>query len=137
MTIVEQIVAGDIPAAIVYQSPTVIAFMDHDPINEGHILICPVAPICNFPDVPEPVMQEIYRVAKALYRQLETKYQPEGISFIQNNGHCNELDHFHLHIFPRLKGDGFAWSSYGLGQQETDQLRKQSQGLQLTTEALQ
>lgn len=134
MTLVEHIIAGDIPATIVYQSPAVIAFLDHDPINEGHILICPVAPICNFPDIPTDTMQEIYRVAKALYRRLETKYRPEGISFIQNNGACNELDHFHLHLFPRIAGDGFAWSSYGLGLQRPDQLTKHSEGLHLSLE---
>ena len=40
-TIVEQIVNREIVSVIVYESDQVIAFADHDPINFGHILICP------------------------------------------------------------------------------------------------
>lgn len=126
MTLVEQIVSRDIPAAIVYQSDRVIAFLDHDPINAGHVLICPVEPICNYPDIPDDVMLEIHRVAKALYRRLEQKYQPQGISFIQNNGECNELEHYHLHIFPRFNNDGFGWTSHDYGVQTMAALKAKS-----------
>jgi histidine triad (HIT) family protein len=129
MTLVERIVAGELDAAVVYSSEAVIAFLDHDPINHGHLLICPKHPHKDFIDVPEPIMNEMLGVARILYQKLMEKYEPEGISFIQNNGECNELDHYHLHIFPRTKGDQFGWTSKELGIQTIEQLISEADGL--------
>jgi histidine triad (HIT) family protein len=129
LTLVERIVAGELDAAVVYSSEAVIAFLDHDPINHGHLLICPKHPYKDFIDVPEPIMNEMLNVARTLYRKLIEKYEPEGISFIQNNGECNELDHYHLHIFPRMKGDQFGWTSKDLGIQSIEQLVSEAAGL--------
>lgn len=124
MTIVEQIVSREIDAAIVYESEHVIAFADHDPINFGHILICPVVAYETFIDLPEDIALEINRVAKDLYRRIEIAFQPDGISFIQNNGFFNDLSHYHLHIFPRFKDDQFGWVCSELGVQSVDKLRQ-------------
>ncbi len=128
-TIVERICKGELEAAIVYQSEQVIAFADHDPINFGHVLICPVKPYHSLPDLPDAVHHEIQRVAKCLYAAIDAKYSPAGISFIQNNGACNELDHYHLHIFPRFNDDQFGWTCSEIGIQSIDSLRESMQGL--------
>ncbi|NOI75315.1 HIT family protein [Vibrio coralliilyticus] len=129
MTVVEQIVAREIDAVLVYESENVIAFADHDPINFGHILICPKQPFESFIDVPIEVSNEIQNVARDLYQRIVNKFAPDGISFIQNNGKCNELDHYHLHIFPRFEGDGFGWQSSGIGVQSIEFLRDSLAGL--------
>ncbi|MBY6198171.1 HIT family protein [Vibrio hangzhouensis] len=128
-TIVEQIVSRDIEAVIVYESEHVIAFADHDPINFGHILICPTQPYESFIDLPIAVHDEIQHVARDLYRRIMNKFNPDGMSFIQNNGTCNELSHYHLHIFPRFDGDQFGWVSSELGIQSIDELRESLAGL--------
>lgn len=124
-TIVQDICEGRIDAAVVYRSDLVIAFADHDPINHGHLLICPVQPYESMMDLPTHVDSEIQRVAKLLYARVMEHYQPDGISFIQNNGAFNELTHYHLHLFPRYHGDKFGWSSSGLGVQSVAELKKQ------------
>lgn len=129
MTIVEQIVAGEMEAVIVYRSDNVIAFADHDPINVGHILICPIHPYKTYVDLPEHVNNEVGRVAKDLYQRIEALYKPDGISFMQNNGQFNDLSHYHLHIFPRFDGDGFTWSNRVRSVQSIDKLRGSLAGL--------
>ena len=124
MTIVEQIVNRDIEAVIIYESTDVIAFADHDPINFGHILICPTYPYESYIDLPENVLFEIHSVARDLYKRIEDVFKPDGISFIQNNGKFNELSHYHLHIFPRFNDDQFGWQSSGLGVQSIEKLRE-------------
>lgn len=124
MTIVEQISAREIDAVIVYESEHVIAFADCNPINFGHILICPVSPYQSFVELPKQVNDEINRVAKYLYQRIENAYQPDGISFMQNNGAFNELSHYHLHIFPRFHGDKFGWQSSDIGIQSVERLRE-------------
>ena len=129
MTIVEQIVSREIDAVIIFESANVIAFADHDPINVGHLLIAPTFPYENFIDVPELVFIEINEVARDLYRRLDSKFNPDGISFIQNNGKFNDLGHYHLHVFPRFDGDKFGWQSSNLGIQNINDLRKSLEGL--------
>ncbi|SGZ06381.1 Diadenosine tetraphosphate hydrolase [Moritella viscosa] len=124
MTIVEKIVAREIDAVIVYESEFVIAFADHDPINFGHILICPIQPYESFIDLPRVIHNEINDVAKDLFQRINDKFSPDGISFIQNNGRFNELSHYHLHIFPRFEGDQFGWKSRDLGMQNIEKLRE-------------
>ncbi|ELA9369568.1 HIT family protein [Vibrio parahaemolyticus] len=126
-TIVEQIVNREIDSVIVYESDQVIAFADHDPINFGHILICPKTQYRTFIDLPESVLLEITDVARDLYKRIEAKFNPDGIGFMQNNGdapHFNELDHYHLHIFPRFHGNQYGWVSSELGFQTIDKLRE-------------
>ncbi|MCF9698646.1 HIT family protein [Vibrio parahaemolyticus] len=104
-TIVEQIVNREIDSVIVYESDQVIAFADHDPINFGHILICPKTQYRTFIDLPESVFFEITDVARDLYKRIEA-------------------NHYHLHIFPRFHGDQYGWVSSELGIQTMDKLRE-------------
>ncbi|ABE56456.1 histidine triad (HIT) protein [Shewanella denitrificans OS217] len=129
MTVVEQIVRREVDAVILYETDNVIAFLDHDPINLGHALICPKKPYHDFIDVPEDVMAEILLVARAIYRKIVKKYSSEGVSLLQNNGSFNELKHFHLHIFPRFNNDGFRWVSAEMGLQSMVKLQAEAIGL--------
>ena len=124
MTIVEKIVRREMEAVIVYESDDVIAFADHNPINFGHILICPTHPYTNYIDLPEGVLTETHSVARQVYRRIEEAFKPDGISFLQNNGAFNELSHYHLHIFPRFEGDQFGWQSSELGIQSIEKLHE-------------
>lgn len=83
MTIVEKIVSREMEAVIVYESDNVIAFADHDPINFGHILICPTYPYTNYIDLPEDVLTEIQSVARQVYKRIQEAFKPDGISFLQ------------------------------------------------------
>ncbi|MDD1793023.1 HIT family protein [Enterovibrio sp. ZSDZ42] len=129
MKIIEQIVARELDAVIVYESPDVIAFADHEPINVGHLLIAPTRPYQTFIELPDYINEEIQRVAKDLYERIENLYSPDGITFMQNNGAFNDLGHYHLHIFPRFEEDGFSWVSTNLGVQSIETLKKSLVGI--------
>ena len=96
-------------ANIVLETDNVIVFLDHAPINPGHLLICPKLHVENFDNLSPTLMIEINEVSKRAYDLIKMVYDPEGISFIQNNGLFNDLGHYHIHIFPRYRGDGFGW----------------------------
>ncbi|WP_221076775.1 HIT family protein [Agarivorans aestuarii] len=61
MTLVERIVRREVEAVIIHESENVIAFADHDPINFGHILICPVKPYESFIELTDEVHDEIQK----------------------------------------------------------------------------
>jgi histidine triad (HIT) family protein len=96
---------------VIYESDDIICFLDHRPITRGHILICPKEHFVDFWDLPENVSRKIFSKAKELSILLKCCFGADGLSMIQNNGEFNELSHFHLHLFPRKKGDGFSWVS--------------------------
>ena len=118
------IVAGRSPAHIVHQTDRIICILDHAPINVGHLLICPRAHLSDLTDLPDELLAEITRTAKAMARLLKDKLGCDGVSLLQNNGAFNDLGHFHLHVFPRHVGDGFGWVSDHTGNDAPDALAR-------------
>ena len=96
----------------VYKDEMVMAFMDMDPINEGHILLVPKNHYLDVDEVPDDVLAHLMIISKKIVSALKEIYRPEGYSIMQNGGAFNDIGHYHLHIFPRYDGDGFGWT-YG------------------------
>lgn len=97
------------PSCIIYETAQLICFLDHDPINVGHVLICPKEHYVNITDLPDPLISESFILAKKIAKHLELSLRCDGVSLLQNNGIFNDLGHFHLHVFPRFLNDGFSW----------------------------
>jgi len=99
---------------IVYEDALVMAFMDMDPINEGHVLLVPKEHYLDVDELPDEFLTHLMLVSKKIVLALKEIYQPDGYSIMQNGGKFNDVGHYHLHIFPRYQGDGFGWT-YGDG----------------------
>lgn len=96
----------------VYEDEIVMAFMDMEPINEGHILLVPKEHYLDVDEIPDEVLAHIMIVSKKIVSALKETYNLDGYSIMQNGGVFNDVGHYHLHIFPRYVGDGFGWT-YG------------------------
>ena len=96
----------------VYEDEMVMAFMDMDPINEGHVLLVPKDHYLDVDEMPDEVLSHLMIVSKKIVSALTDIYKSNGYSIMQNGGKFNDIGHYHLHIFPRYKGDGFGWT-YG------------------------
>lgn len=96
----------------VYEDDIVMAFMDMDPINEGHVLLVPKEHYLDIDEMPTDTLAHLMNVARKIVSAIKEVYHPDGYSIMQNGGEFNDVGHFHLHIFPRYKGDGFGWT-YG------------------------
>ena len=96
----------------VYEDESVMAFMDMDPINEGHILLVPKEHYLDVDEIPDETLSRLMIVSKKIVSALKTVYKPDGYSIMQNGGAFNDVGHYHMHIFPRYSGDGFGWT-YG------------------------
>ena len=99
---------------IVYEDEMVMAFMDMDPINEGHVLLVPKNHYLDVDEMSDEILTHLMLVSKKIVAVLKEIYNPDGYSIMQNGGEFNDVGHYHLHIFPRYKGDGFGWT-YGEG----------------------
>jgi histidine triad (HIT) family protein len=100
-TLFEKIIAGELPATIVYKDERVTAFRDIRPAAPTHILIVPNKPIPTTNDVTEAdesLLGHLFTVARDLARK-------EGVA---DNGYrlivnCNahggqEVYHLHMHL---------------------------------------
>ena len=111
-----KIVRGEIPSVKVYEDDRVFAFMDINPINEGHVLIVPKAHAATIHEIAEvdflAVMSATHKLAAAVKKALN----PEGINLLQLNGKAANqvVPHLHVHIVPRWFGDGVTVSQWDL-----------------------
>ncbi len=99
-----------IPVHTLYEDDAVMAFLDSDPIQEGHVLIIPKAHFLDVDELPEALLGRIMRLSQRVVTSLKKAYAPDGYSILQNGGACNDIGHYHLHIFPRHEKDGFGWN---------------------------
>lgn len=103
-----EIIAGRIPASVVYRDDLVIAFMDHAPVNPGHVLVVPVQHAELLTDVPPSTAGQMMRVAQIVARGIQkTDLKTEGIRVTLNSGKAagQEVPHAHLHVVPHYAGD--------------------------------
>jgi len=105
-----KIISGSVKSEIVYESNLVLAFLDIDPINEGHILIIPKSHYLDLDEIPEETIHEMSILSKKIVKVIKDIYKPEGYSIMQNGGVFNDVGHYHLHVFPRYEDDGFGWT---------------------------
>ncbi|MDQ6421752.1 HIT family protein [Paenibacillus sp. LHD-117] len=94
---------------IVYEDEYVTCLLDIDPIHEGHTLILPKAHLTELESIDEVTLLAIMRASARIAAVLKEAYHPDGISIMQNGGLFNDLNHYHMHVFPRYDNDGFGW----------------------------
>ena len=105
-----KIVSGEIEPSIIYEDQTAMAFLDIEPINEGHLLLIPKDHYLDADDMPRELYLHLMELSQRLIRAVKQTYPSPGYSMMQNGGQFNDIGHYHLHLFPRYEGDGFGWT---------------------------
>ena len=100
---------GQERANVIYQTDLICLFLDIDPISEGHTLIVPKKHYLDTEELDNATQLEVMNGVALLSRAIKKLYNPDGISVIQNGGYFNDVNLYHMHVFPRYKNDGFSW----------------------------
>jgi histidine triad (HIT) family protein len=104
---------GQIPSTRVYEDDRTIAFMDINPLNEGHTLVIPRVHAATLFDADEADLQAAIATARRVARAIREAIRPDGLNLLQANGAAafQSVPHFHFHLVPRYTGDGkgFDW----------------------------
>ena len=97
-----KILRGEIPAAKVYETEHVLAFMDAMPQSDGHTLVIPKTQARNFFDAEPAVLAEWVKATQTVARAVKRAFNPDGIRIAQFNDPAagQTVFHLHFHIIP-------------------------------------
>jgi len=116
------------PAAVVFDSPAVLAFLDHRPLFPGHTLVMPREHVDTLTDLPARLTAPLFDAVSHLVRAIEAALGADGSFVAVNNRVSQSVPHLHVHVVPRRKGDGlrgFFWPrGHYASAEEMEQIRQ-------------
>ena len=108
-----KLVAGDIPAARVYEDDLTLAFMDLGQVNPGHVLVATKRHAATLFDITPEEAAAVMQTAQKVAQAVQAVFDPPGLTLLQANGREGDqtVFHFHMHVVPRHADDGIglAW----------------------------
>ena len=104
---------GQIPSTRIFEDERALAFMDINPLNDGHCLVITRAHAPTIFEADVADLQAAVAAAQRVALALKRALAPDGLNLLQANGAAafQSVPHFHLHLVPRWTGDGkgFDW----------------------------
>lgn len=100
-----KIIKGEIPSKTIYEDDLVKVFLDINPTTNGDMLVVPKKHYENIMDIDDKLIPHIHKVTKELFVLLKDKLAIDGLTLVQNNGHGQDIKHYHLHVTPRYTND--------------------------------
>lgn len=103
-----RIVAGEIPAEVVAKTEDATAFLDVQPLADGHVLIVPTAHVATIEDLSGEQAANLFALVCRLAGPVRAALGAAGSTIGVNNGGATgqTIPHVHVHIVPRHDGDG-------------------------------
>jgi histidine triad (HIT) family protein len=96
-SIFTNIINGKIDSFKVLENKNFLAFLDVNPVKDGHTLVIPKLQVDYIYDLPEDVFKELFVFSKKVAKMLENSFSCNriGISVIGL-----EVPHAHIHLIP-------------------------------------
>jgi histidine triad (HIT) family protein len=103
MCIFCRIIEGSAPGHIVYEDALTLAFLDINPISDGHTLIVTRAHVERVEDLPPEHAEALFRTLCRLLGPIQRALGVPATSIGINNGkEASQLvPHVHIHVIPR------------------------------------
>lgn len=106
------ILSGELECSEVYSDEKVVAFLDIQPVNPGHVLVIPRKHTSYLNELDHDLGGKLFQVGQKVAAAIrKSDLQCEGINFLLADGEAagQEVWHTHLHIMPRFANDGFGF----------------------------
>jgi histidine triad (HIT) family protein len=96
-SIFSKIVSKEIPCLEIYENDEFLAFLDVNPLVQGHTLVIPKIEIDYIFDLDDDLLQRMILFSKEVARQLKIKFPCKkiGVSVVGL-----EVPHAHIHLIP-------------------------------------
>jgi len=95
------------PKEQVGEIATCFAFRDKFPVSNGHSLVIPKRVVSNYFDLTFKEQSACWFLVNLVKAELQKTYNPDGFNIGINSGTAagQTVQHAHIHIIPRYKGD--------------------------------
>jgi len=118
-TVFGKIVRGEIPCNKVYEDDKVLAFLDINPLSEGHVLVVPKEAAETMDRLSDDSAAALGRVLPRLCRAVIAVTGTREYNVLENNGGGahQAIAHVHFHIIPKpnhREGLGIGWPARSL-----------------------
>lgn len=118
-----RILDGAEPAHVVLDDDVALGFLDTRPLFAGHVLLVPRDHHETLVDLPEELLDPLFRRARRLAAAMVDALGAQGSFVAMNNTVSQSVPHLHVHVVPRTKGDGlrgFFWPRTRYGTDDLD-----------------
>jgi histidine triad (HIT) family protein len=98
--------------AMIYEDERVVVFPVLEPVNPGHVVVVSRKHAPLITDLEERTTEHAMKIACKMAEALrKSSFKCEAINFFIADGESGgqEIPHFHLHVYPRFKDDGFGF----------------------------
>ena len=124
-----RILAGELPAHIVYEDDLVVGFLSLEQPNPYKVLVVPREHVETVYDLNDELAGAIFQATAKIARGVRDVSKCDGMNLVQSNGKAGLQDvfHFHLHIVPRFFGDNIVldWDNTPASQEKLSQLAQE------------
>lgn len=100
-----KIAKGEIPSEKVYENEDFLAFLDIQPVADGHLLLIPKKHVVWLQEAEDKTIEDIFKLAKKLMLSIKKGI---GCDYVQLSVVGKDVPHFHIHLIPRHYDDHFA-----------------------------
>lgn len=97
-TIFGKIIRGEIPSTKVYEDEKVLAFLDINPVEKGHVLIIPKDHFIWIQDVPDDLLSYSFIISKKIIHAIKKSLESD---YVEVSVVGTEIPHFHIHLIPK------------------------------------
>lgn len=101
-----QITKGLIPCYKVYETENALAFLDIYPSTEGHLMVIHKNHAETIVGYNQKELGELFDTVRIVTSAMERTYNTKILTIGINHGEPMGVHHMHVHIFPRVAGDG-------------------------------
>lgn len=100
-----KIVKGEILCYKIYEDENFLAFLDIEPVSDGHLLIVLKKHIVWMQDADDATIAGIFQLSKKLMLAVKNGIKCD---FVQVSVGGTDVPHFHIHLIPRYFNDGLS-----------------------------
>lgn len=95
-----------IPAKIISETPSSVAFLDAFPLAKGHVLVIPKEHYDRVQDIPDKESVDLFETAKKTIAKVDKISGATLMAIHNGRASGQEIPHVHIHLVPRDSTDG-------------------------------
>jgi histidine triad (HIT) family protein len=120
-----KIINKEISANIIYEDDKTVAFLDNNPVNEGHTLVIPKKHFKNILEMDKEHLDAVFETVQRIAEVVKDGVNADGFNIKMNNFKAagQVVFHAHVHIVPRFENDGYTlWQGKGISEEESSEV---------------